>query len=121
MIPFDVRLDNFVGAVEFAADEEMQRSVWIDKVPDLTSIISIGEFYCQFFDDNDMDGFIKDEMANSPLSSAQKDAVLQFRAALEPIERLQPYLNNDDRKTLESPEWKALIQCAKRTLPFFAK
>ena len=120
MIPLDVRLNNFVGAVAFAADEEMQRSVWIAKVPGLTSIISIGEFYCQFFDDNDMDGFIEDEMTSAPLSDAQKDAILQFRAALEPIERLQSYRDDDDRQTLESSEWKALIQCAKRTLPFFA-
>lgn len=120
MIPFDVRLNNFIGSVAFAADEEMQRSVWIDKVSGLTSIISVGEFYCQFFDDNDMDGFIENEIATAPLSSAQKDAILQFRVALEPIEKLQSYRDNDDRQTLQSPEWKRLIQCAKRTLPLFA-
>lgn len=120
MIPIDVRLNNFVGAVAFAADERMQRSVWINKVAGLTSIISIGEFYCQFFDDNDMDGFIKNELTNAPLSDKQRDAVLQFRAALEPIRKLQSYRDNDDKRTLESQEWKALIQCARRTLPLFA-
>jgi len=120
MIPLDVRLNNFICAVAFAADEEMQRSVWIDKVSGLTSIISVGEFYCQFFDDNDMDGFIEKEITSAPLSSAQRVAILQFRAALKPIEKLQSYRDSDDRQTLESPEWKALIQCAKSTLPLFA-
>jgi hypothetical protein len=120
MIPLDVRLNNFVGALEFAADEEMQRSVWIDKVSGLTSIISVGEFYCQFFDDNDMAEFVKNEMIDAPLSDVQKNAILQFCAALEPVEKLQSYRDDDDCRILESPEWKAVVQCARRTLPLFA-
>jgi hypothetical protein len=120
MIPFDVRLNNFVEAVAFVADEEMQRLAWIDKVTGLTSIISVREFYCQFFDDNDMDGFIEDEMDSTSLSDSQKNAILQFRAALSLVEKLQSYRDGDDRETIESAEWKTLVQCARRTLALFA-
>jgi hypothetical protein len=120
MIPLDVRLSNFKDALEFAADEERQRAVWIDKVSGLTSIISVGEFYCQFFDDNDMAHFVKNEMIDAPLSDAKKNAILQFCAVLKPVEELESYRDDDDPRTLESPEWKAVIQCAKRTLPIFA-
>ena len=119
MIPFEVRLSNFLGAVAFAADEKQQRAVWVDGVLGLTSIISIGEFYCQFFDDNDMDDFIANELSGSPLSAPQKTAVIEFRAALNRIETLQSYQEDDDRQTLETPEWRSLVQCAKRTLSVF--
>ena len=120
MIPLEVRVHNFVGAVQFAADEEMQRSVWIDKAAGVTSIISVGEFFCQFFDDNEMDRFITDEIADAQLSHAQKEAILNFCVSLKPVEQLQSYRDSDDLKTLASPEWSAVVQCAKRTLPLFA-
>jgi len=119
MIPLDVRLNNFIGAVAFAADEELQRTVWFDKKPSLTSITSIGEFFCQFFDDNDMDGFINDELASAPISQERKAAILDFRAALGPIEQLQSYRDEDDQKTAQTQEWKALVNCARLTLRRF--
>ena len=121
MIPLDVRLANFLGTVAFVADKEIQRAVWIDKVPGITSIISIGELYCQFFDDNDMDGFIKDEMDESPLSTAQKSAIVQFSGALGVVEKLPSYADGDDGQTIESREWNALVKCAKGTLVTFAE
>ena len=120
MIPFDVRLSNFLGAVAFAADEGRQRAVWVEKERGITSIVSVGEFYCQFFDDNDMDGFIQDELEVAPLNNAQKNAILEFRATLAAVEQLESYRDNDDAKTLGSPEWKAVVSCAKRALAIFA-
>jgi len=119
VIPLDVRLRNFVGAVAFASDEAKQRLVWVDKARGLTSIVSVGEFYCQFFDDNDMEGFIKEELNSAPLTQAQREAILALRAALEPVTHLASYRDNNDQRTLESAEWNAVIQCAKHALSVF--
>ncbi len=120
MIPLDVRLENFLGVVEFVADEKTQRKVWLEKTPGITSIISIGELFCQFFDDNDMDGFIKAELSDSPLSPEQKKAVLQFRNVLGKIEELRSYQEDNDRLTLETQEWRDLVHCARNTLKVFS-
>ena len=121
MIPLDVRLNNFLGTVEFVADEQTHRAVWLEGATGITSITSLGELYCQFFDDNDMDSFINEELSNAPLSPPQKEAIVRFRTALGAVETLPSYKDHNDRETIASREWKALVQCARETLRVFAR
>jgi hypothetical protein len=46
--------------------------MWVERSEKISSVISLGELYAQFFDDNDIDNFIADEIDKSPLTQEQK-------------------------------------------------
>lgn len=122
MIPFDVRLANFLDTVSFIADKERQRRVWVDRTPGLSSVITLGELYSQFFDDNEIDDFIDREMASSPLTTSQRRAIREFRDALDSFSgapsKSAPF--TDYAKLLNDPEWNRLIELATATKSQFA-
>ena len=118
MYPIETRLKNFTDAVSFAADEDLQRTMWITRSPKpLTSIYSISEFYGQIFDDSDIDDFIEKELPAASLTADQKRGILGFRDLLNLVEKTAAYRSQDHARLCESPEWKAVVQCAKRILP----
>jgi hypothetical protein len=81
MIPLKLRLINFIDTVTFVSDKEFQHKIWVQKIKGLTSVDSMGELYCQCFDDNAIDQFIDEELSTSPLNEIQKKAILDFRDA----------------------------------------
>ena len=94
--------------------------MWIHAVPKpSTSIYSVGEFYCQFFDDNDMDDFITSELQESSLSAAQKAAIVEFRDLLDSAGDIALHASCDNGTIVRSKQWKSVVACAKRILPLF--
>lgn len=83
MISLEVRLANFLGDVSFVADKKQQRAVWVTRSHGVSSVISLAELYCQYFDDNELDDFVENELDTSPLTSKQKHAIRSFRDALK--------------------------------------
>lgn len=121
MISFETRIGNFLNSVSFVADKELQRRVWDEGESGITSIISIGELYSQFFDDNEIDDFINNEMKTSSLSKEQRDAIRKFRDALDefsgaPWKQTSAAMNCN---LSECREWNSLIELARSTLKLF--
>jgi len=121
MISFDVRISNFLGTLSFMADINCQRLMWKDKVLGISSIISLGELYAQFFDDNDLDNFIDDELDTSPLTEEQRDGIRAVRDALNgfskaPSKEREPV---NDAALLLDPEWNQLVLLAQTVLKLF--
>jgi hypothetical protein len=123
VIPFDVRLANFLDSVSFIADEELQRAVWVSGRQGVSSVITLGELYAQFFDDNDLDNFIADDLDTSPLSGEQKKAIRQLRDALNDFSKAPGKMPNamSDAELVDDPEWKRLVRLARATLTVFSK
>ena len=121
MLPFSVPLHNFLELVSFVADLKHQREVWIDKKQGVSSLISLGELYNQFFDDVDLDGFIDFELEGAPLTQRQKIAIRVFRDALDAFHaapgRGRKEKTEDD--VLRDPEWNKLVGLAQQTLKLF--
>lgn len=123
MIPFDVRLVNFLGSASFIADKSLQRAMWIDGNTKVSSVISLGELYAQFFDDNDIDNFIADELDTAPLTNEQKNAIRSLRDALNDFSKAPGKTSKEmnDADVIEDPEWGDLIRLARATLTVFEK
>lgn len=117
-IPFEIRLQNFIGAVLFASDRDLQDKVWRQGTEYLTSIISPDELYCQVFDDNQLDQFIECELDASPLSEDQKIAVRAFRDALVAYD-VHPDIPFIDAEVLNDPRWLEVIELAARIIILF--
>lgn len=121
MIPFDVRIENFLESVSFIADENRQRAMWIDGDPGRSFMISLGEIYAQFFDDNDIDNFISHELDASPLTPSQRVAIRSFRDSLNDFEGAPGRHEGptSDAELLMNPEWNKIVSLAKATLSEF--
>lgn len=121
MIPIDVRISNFLDSVSFLADLERQRIAWSNKTPGATSVVSLGELYAQFFDDNDIDNFVRYELDTSPLNTEQRESVLAIRDALNAFSKApgktpQPV---NDEELLSDPEWNTVVALAQSVLKVF--
>lgn len=123
MIPFDVRLTNFLDSVCFIADKTRQREIWVEGNTKVSSVISLGELYAQFFDDNDIDNFIADELDTACLTAEQKDAIRSFRDALNSFSKAPGKAANQlsDADVIDDPEWGTLVRLAQLTLTLFGK
>jgi hypothetical protein len=127
MIPLKLRLINFIDTVTFVADKEFQHKIWVQKIKGLTSVDSMGELYCQCFDDNAIDQFIDEELSTSPLNEMQKKAILDFRDALNAYYEIvfrykivwhrvwwkrRLMLIKPESELINEPEWNKLVQLA---------
>lgn len=123
VIPLDVRLANFLDSVSFVADKNRQRAAWVDGDTKASSVISLGELYAQFFDDNDIDNFIADDLGAAPLTSEQKDAIRSVRDALNDFSKApgKPASQLSSADVIDDPEWGNLIRLAQATLTVFGK
>jgi hypothetical protein len=123
VIPLDVRLANFLDSVSFVADTDRQRAMWVTGTRGVSSVISLGELYSQFFDDNDIDNFIADELDTSPLSGEQKKAIRVFRDALNDFSKGPGKMPKaiSDAEVIDDPEWGCLVRLAEVTLTTFGK
>jgi len=123
VIPFNVRLANFLDSVSFVADKGRQRAMWVEGNTKVSSVISLGELYAQFFDDNDIDNFIADELDAAPLTNEQKDAIRSIRDALNGFSKAPGKTANqvNDADVIDDPEWGNLIRLAQATLILFGK
>ncbi|MBU1361904.1 MAG: hypothetical protein KKC79_11490 [Gammaproteobacteria bacterium] len=122
MIPLQIRLKNFLDSVSIVADERRQRSMWVERrLPDGSFMISLGELYAQFFDDNDIDNFIADELDVAPLDPKQRSAIRSFRDALNSFSKAPGKSESfeTDAELIEDAEWKQLTMLAKTTLDAF--
>lgn len=123
MISLDVRLKNFLDSVSIVADEKRQHEMWIERCPPEGSfMISLGELYAQFFDDNDIDSFIAEELDRAPLRADQRLAIRSFRDALNSFSKAPGKSESfkNDADLIKDPEWKQLTVLAKVTLGAFA-
>jgi hypothetical protein len=123
VISLDTRLENFLGIVSFVADKKQQYAMWVKHSQGVSSVISLNELYCQFFDDNDIDNFIEDELNTSPLTSVQRDAIRSFRDALNSFSKTLEKMPQpmSDAGVIENPEWNELVKLAQFTLTVFSK
>jgi hypothetical protein len=123
VIPFDIRLANFLDSVSFVADKTRQRAMWVEGNTKVSSVISLGELYAQFFDDNDIDNFIADDLDAAPLTNEQKNAIRSIRDALNDFSKAPGKTANQvrDADVIDDPEWGNLIGLAQATLTFFGK
>lgn len=122
VIPLDVRLTNFLDSVSFVADKNRQRAAWVDGDTKASSVISLGELYAQFFDDNDIDNFIANDLGAAPLTSEQKDAIRSVRDALNDFSKApgKPAASQQSSAdVIDDPEWGNLIRLAQATLTVF--
>lgn len=123
VISFDVRLANFLDSVSFIADKTRQRAMWVEGNTKVSSVISLGELYAQFFDDNDIDNFIADDLETAPLTNEQKDAIRSIRDALNDFSKAPGKTAHQlsDAYVIDDPEWANLTKLAQVTLTFFGK
>lgn len=121
MISFEIRLANFLDSVSFIADKDRQRAVWVEGSKGVSSVITLEELYAQFFDDNDIDNFIEDELDASPLTYEQRLAIRTFRGALNNFSKAPDKTNQKipDRELVDDPEWNELNDLAMHTLTMF--
>ncbi len=122
MIPLDVRLKNFLDSVSFFADKRRQHAMWVEGDPGESFMISLGELYAQFFDDNDIDNFIADELDATPWTPEQREAVRSFRDALNNFSKApgRPENSTKEADLVNDPEWNRVVALAKSTLAKFA-
>jgi hypothetical protein len=121
MIPFDIRMQNFLDSLSFMADISRQRAMWETKALGRSSVISLGELYAQFFDDNDLDNFVQEELDTSPLTEKQRDGIRAIRDALNgfskaPTKEREPV---NDAALMYDPEWNKLVVLAQMVLKLF--
>lgn len=123
VISLETRLENFLGDVSFVADKEQQRAMWFAHSEGVSSVISLDELYCQFFDDNDLDNFISEELDKSPLTIEQRIAIRSFRDALNRFSdaREKFPLPISDADVIDDPQWNELVTLAQSTLTVFGK
>ena len=121
MISLEVRVKNFLESVSLFADEGKQGDMWIDGKAVDSFVVSLGELYAQFFDDNDIDNFIADELDGTSLTLKQRAAIRTFRDALNAFSKApgKPASFTDDALLLSDPEWKRLVELAKSTIVEF--
>ena len=121
MIPFDVRLANFLDTVSFIADTKRQRAVWVERGQGVSSVISLGELYAQFFDDNDIDNFIADDLDRSALTVEQRISIRRFRDALNKFSKAPgvSFQAVREEELVDDLEWSELVALAKSTLGMF--
>jgi hypothetical protein len=122
MITLDTRITNFLGSVAFLADKKRQTAMWRDHASNLSSVISMGELYAQFFDDNDIDNFIRDELDSAPLTELQRRSIRAVRDALNEFSKAPGTPNHpiDDADLIDDPEWTEIVRLAQTTLGTFA-
>lgn len=123
MISFEVRLANFLDSVSFIASKTRQHAAWVDRNEEISSVISLGELYAQFFDDNDIDNFIAEDMDAAPLTAEQKNAIRSIRDALNnfggaPGKNLS---SSSDVNVINDPEWGRLVRLSQEALILFGK
>ena len=118
MIPLDVRIANFLDSVAFVADKKQQYAMWVKHDQSVSSVISLGELYAQFFDDNDIDNFVEYELDLSKLTSEQKQAIRSFRNALNAFSKAPGKVTHplSDADVIDDPEWNELVKLAQYTL-----
>lgn len=60
--------------------------MWVDRSEKISSVVLLGELYAQFFDDNDIDNFIVDEIDKSLLTQEQKkpSGLCEMRSIISP-------------------------------------
>ena len=118
MIPLEVRVKNFLDSVSFFADKKQQHAMWVDGDPGDSFLMSLNEVYCQFFDDNDIDNFIADELDTAPLTSEQRHGIRLFRDALNKFSVVREKFSQPirDADLITDPEWNELVVLAQSTL-----
>ena len=123
MIPFDIRMANFLGSTAFIADKKLQHAMWAERNKKISSIISLGELYAQFFDDNDIDNFIIDELDKSLLTKEQKEAIKVIRDDLNNFTKApnRKTYQASDAELIDDPEWGQIVLLAQSTLNIFEK
>lgn len=121
MISIEIRIKNFLDSVALVADEQKQVNMWVDGKAVDSFVVSLGELYAQFFDDNDIDNFIANELDGASLSSGQCAAIRAFRDAMNAFSKApgKPANFADDAFLLSDPEWKKLVEIAKSTIAEF--
>jgi hypothetical protein len=120
MIAFDVRIQNFLDSLSFMADINRQRAMWESKALKTSSVISLGELYAQFFDDNDLDSFIEKELDTSPLTVEQRGGIRAIRDALNGFSNAPSRSQvPNDAALLYDPEWNKLVALAQSVLKLF--
>lgn len=122
MISLKTRLDNFIGVVSFVADKDQQALVWVKKVNNISSIYCLAELYNQFFNDNQIDDFIDNEMENAPLSEAQRIAIRRFRDALNAF-NVAPgkLLEKSGSDLIDDLDWNEIVKLAISTKQLFGE
>jgi len=95
--------------------------MWVAGTQGVSSVISLGELYAQFFDDNDIDNFIEDELDVSPLAIEQRHAIRSFRDALNGFSKAPGKLSQpmSDADVIDDQEWNELVRLAQSTLTTF--
>ncbi|WP_157084929.1 hypothetical protein [Hydrogenophaga palleronii] len=123
MITLDTRISNFLSSVAFFTDLDVQRAVWVDGAKGVTSVICPSELYCQFFDDNDIDDFIDNEMSTAAITDSQKMAIRTFRDKLNEFDIAfdDPMNPKTDAELIETKEWADIRKLAELTLEKFGK
>jgi hypothetical protein len=117
VISLDTRLANFLDSLAFFADIKRQQATWTGQHGAISSFISLGEAYAQFFDDNDIDNFIAEELDTSTLHPEQKKAIRVFRDALNSFSKAPGSENQvPDCELVNDSEWGNLVTLAKSTL-----
>ena len=92
--------------------------MWVDGDPGDSFLMSLNEVYCQFFDDNDIDNFIADELDTAPLTSEQRHGIRSFRDALNKFSVVREKFSQPirDADLITDPEWNELVVLAQSTL-----
>lgn len=119
MIPLNIRIANFLDSVSFVADKNAQYSMWGGGDRSISSVISLGELYAQFFDDNNIDDFIEKDLFSSLLDEKEKEAIVFFRDKLRDFSKAPGKNEINDAEIIEDSEWNDLIDIAKSTLKIF--
>lgn len=108
--------------IQDISDIDYQRRLWIEGIPGFLG--SWDETLCGFFDDANIDEFLKDLTPESNpefgLSAHQIEQLWKLRNIFDAYDPKVPkYSYVDPKKVLADPEWHKVVECAKDTLKAF--
>ena len=114
------RMEFLIRVIRDISDLNYQHKLWIEGIPGLLG--SWEETMCSFFDDADIDEFLKDLTPESNpefgLSAHQIEELWKLRNIMNNYSDATPkYMN--PREVLKDPRWHEVVECAKETLKSF--
>ena len=117
------RMNLLLKLIQNISDSEYQKKAWIEcSIPNVVD--SWEETICMFFDDTDIDEFLKILMPElNPefgVSTHQIEQLWKLRNIVDSYNSKVPkYRYVDPKKVLADPEWHKVVECAKETLKAF--